>query len=140
MLYVDNQTSIQFHAKPLEAIMASLTDKEVELIIVNEATMRTINLENRGVDTSTDVLSFPISPFPHAPLGTIVINEAASSSAAEAFGHTLEEEFSLLFIHGLLHLLGFDHETDQGEMRKKEEVLIVAFNLPQSLIVRTESA
>jgi probable rRNA maturation factor len=50
------------------------------------------------------------------------------------------EELSLLFIHGLLHLLGYDHETDDGEMRQKETELIRELGLPESLIVRTEGA
>ncbi|MGJ9366302.1 rRNA maturation RNase YbeY, partial [Campylobacter jejuni] len=52
-------------------------------------------------------------------------------------GHSYEEEISLLFIHAMLHLLGFDHENDNGEMREKEKELIEHFNLPKSLIVRT---
>ena len=54
------------------------------------------------------------------------------------FGHDSEDELSLLFIHGLLHLLGFDHEVDNGEMRAKEKEIIQAFSLPSSLIIRTE--
>ena len=55
---------------------------------------------------------------------------------AKEYGHTFNEEFSLLFIHGILHLLGYDHEVDNGEHRAKEEELIKEFNLPDSLIIR----
>ena len=57
---------------------------------------------------------------------------------ANQLGHTQDDELSLLFIHGLLHLLGMDHEVDQGEMRTKEESIVRKFELPLSLIVRTQ--
>ena len=85
----------------------------------------------------TDVLSFPSDPFPGAPLGSIVISVDKVASVAQELGHSENDELSLLFIHGLLHLLGFDHEIDSGEMRAKEVELIEKFNLPKSLIVRT---
>ena len=52
-------------------------------------------------------------------------------------GHNIQDELSLLFIHGMLHLQGFDHENDEGEMRAREKELIEQFGLPDSLIVRT---
>ena len=90
------------------------------------------------MDKTTDVLSFPIDDFPHAPLGSILINYELAREKANELGHTHEEEIALLFIHGLLHLLGFDHEVDAGEMREKEARIIQAYALPASLIVRTE--
>ncbi len=72
------------------------------------------------------------------PLGSIVISADLVKEKATEFGHNAEDELSLLFIHGLLHLLGFDHEVDNGEMRDKEKDIIVNFSLPSSLIVRTE--
>jgi probable rRNA maturation factor len=72
------------------------------------------------------------------PLGSIVISADFVKQKAEEFNHSVDDEFSLLFIHGLLHLLGYDHELDSGEMREKERELIELFRLPLSLIVRTE--
>ena len=72
------------------------------------------------------------------PLGSIVISVDFVTQKAAEFQHSEEEEFTLLFIHGLLHLLGYDHETDNGEMREKEEQIITELNLPKSLIIRTE--
>jgi len=69
-----------------------------------------------------------------------VISAEYVQKGAQHFGHSCDDELALLFIHGLLHLLGYDHETDQGEMRAKEEALIKNFNLPKSLIVRTEES
>jgi len=53
-------------------------------------------------------------------------------------GHSYNDEVTLLFIHGLLHLLGFDHEVDNGQMREEERKLIEYFSLPKSLILRSE--
>jgi len=69
-------------------------------------------------------------------LGSIVISTDFVQEKAKEFKHSFNEEFTLLFIHGLLHLLGFDHEIDNGEHRLKEEELIEKFKLPSSLIVR----
>ena len=75
---------------------------------------------------------------PMSPLGSIVIAQGFVESKAKELGHTQKDECTLLFIHGLLHLLGFDHEVDSGAMREEEKKLIKKFNLPKSLIVRTE--
>ena len=122
----------------LSLIHKSLSNKEMELIFVDDAQIREINKTNRGIDKPTDVLSFPID-FPGAPLiGTVVISLDTAKRAATELGHPYEDEIKLLFIHGLLHLLGYDHEVDNGEMRRKEEELIEQFGLPASLIVRSE--
>jgi probable rRNA maturation factor len=71
------------------------------------------------------------------PLGSIIIAESFVKEKAAEHGHTIQDELSLLFIHGMLHLLGFDHENDDGEMRAREKELIEQFDLPKSLIVRT---
>ena len=98
-------------------------------------------MEYRGKNTPTDVLSFPLNcdMIEHIPLGSIVISIDYIILNSKILGHSLNDELSLLFIHGLLHLLGYDHEVDCGEMKAKEEALIKFFNLPNSLIVRTES-
>ena len=106
--------------------------------------MHSINTEHRGKESVTDVLSFPMeAPFTEQsifgmPLGSIVIAASFVKEKAALLGHSEQDELSLLFIHGMLHLLGFDHEVDSGEMRAREKELIVQFDLPKSLIVRTE--
>ncbi len=137
MLLIDNESNISLHVSLLEQICDAHTHKEVELLIVDAQSIQELNREHRGKDTPTDVLSFPIDDFPHSPLGSIVINHELAHEKAKELGHKIEEEIALLFIHGLLHLLGFDHEVDSGEMREKEEALINQYKLPQSLIVRT---
>lgn len=124
----------------LEKIANFLSPKDIELIFVNNKEMQEINLNQRNQNKTTDVLSFPLENIDeNIPLGSIVINTELAQEKAKEFGHSYEEELSLLFIHAMLHLLGFDHEKDNGEMRKKEEELIKYFKLPTSLIVRTIS-
>ena len=139
MLTIDNETTRTITATVLETICDHLCDKEVELLFVDDEAIRTLNLEHRGKDKATDVLSFPLEATPYAPLGTIVISVDTAQKVADELGHTLEDEVALLFIHGMLHLLGMDHEVDNGEMRDQEAALIQTFHLPQSLILRTES-
>jgi len=137
MLCIENESDISINEALLHQICDQFTTKEVELLLVDALTIHDLNREYRNIDKPTDVLSFPIDDFPHSPLGSIIINFELSKLKAEELGHSIEEEITLLFIHGLLHLLGFDHEVDNGEMRAKEEELIRTLNLPLSLIVRT---
>lgn len=135
MILCDEDINFKF----LEPIAAKLSDKDIELVFVEDEKMREINKAGRDVDKSTDVLSFPLQGVLGLNLlGSVVINLDAARRKAKEFGHSLEDETALLFIHGALHLLGFDHETDSGQMREKERELINFFNLPQSLIVRSE--
>ena len=118
-------------------IASSLTQKEIELILTSNEEIQEINSSTRGKDAPTDVLSFPYEVMPNVPLGSIVISADLVEEKAIVYKHSFENEFALLFIHGILHLLGYDHEIDNGEHRKKEEELIVQFDLPKSLIIRT---
>ncbi|MBU1667094.1 rRNA maturation RNase YbeY [bacterium] len=141
MLNIENLTNLTVNAVPLEDIAKELTSREIDLTICNNETIQEYNKEYRGKDTPTDVLSFPIeSDMEIMPLGSIVISADYVLQKATELGHRQEDELMLLFIHGLLHLLGYDHEVDNGEMRKKEESIIHTLNLPKSLIVRTEES
>ncbi|WP_345971478.1 rRNA maturation RNase YbeY [Sulfurimonas sp. HSL1-6] len=140
MIDIDNQTDFQPDFTLLDAIVDALDAGEMELVICDDETIRVLNRDHRGIDKATDVLSFPYDPMPMAPIGSIVISADHVRSGAARFGHSEAEECALLFLHGVLHLLGFDHETDEGEMRRKEEEIIKALGLPSSLIVRTEEA
>jgi len=137
MIELDNRTDKTYDFPLLEQIADYLTDQEIELILTDNAEIAEINREFRGIDKATDVLSFPSDPFPGAPIGSMVISVDKVASVAHELGHGENDEIALLFIHGLLHLKGFDHEVDNGEMRQKEVELIEKFNLPKSLIVRT---
>ena len=136
MIELDNRTSLQIEESLLNSIADTLTNKEIELIITTNDEIQEINRTQRGINTPTDVLSFPYEDIPI--LGSIVISQEFVKSKANELEHSQQDEYTLLFIHGLLHLLGFDHEVDSGEMREKEKMIIEQFNLPKSLIVRTE--
>ncbi|MDP1785570.1 MAG: rRNA maturation RNase YbeY [Sulfuricurvum sp.] len=138
MIELDNRTDKTYDFTKLEAIASALSPLEVELILTSNDEIANINQEFRGIDKPTDVLSFPNDPFPGAPLGTIIISVDKVDEVAKVLGHTQNDELSLLFIHGMLHLLGMDHEADCGEMRVEEERVVREFNLPLSLIVRTQ--
>jgi probable rRNA maturation factor len=144
MIDLDNQTDLSLDLSKLEQIADALSTKEVELIITDDETMYSLNTEHRGKESVTDVLSFPMeAPFTEQsifgmPLGSIIIAASLVKEKAAQLGHSEQDELSLLFIHGMLHILGFDHEVDSGEMRAREKELIEQFNLPKSLIVRTE--
>jgi len=96
-------------------------DCEVSVSFVTPEEIRTLNHDYRGKDSETDVLSFPGFPGSSA-LGDIVICVAVAKQQAEEYNHSFERELTFLAIHGLLHLLGYDHEIPQDEtlMRAKQ--------------------
>jgi len=136
MIELDNKTKLVVDEDFLNSIADFLTKKEIELIVTSQDEIQKINKEFRDIDKSTDVLSFPYNDMPMAPLGSIVISSWHVEQKAKELGHTPQDEMALLFIHGLLHLLGYDHEIDNGEMRENETKLINKFDLPKSLILR----
>jgi len=139
MLFIENSTQHTPDTQLLEAIADTRTGRDIELILVDDDAIRTLNRTHRDTDRATDVLSFPLEgEHPHQPLGTVVISLDHAQAAAAQLGHTVDAEIALLFVHGLLHLLGYDHESDTGQMRALEAEILGQFDLPQSLIVRTE--
>ena len=144
MLNIENLTDVSVPIKLLENIAKSLTSREIDLTLCYNPTIQQYNREYRQKNQATDVLSFPIendmiiSDNNFMPLGSIVISVDFVVQKAEEFEHSSHDEMALLFIHGLLHILGYDHEEDNGEMREEEALIIQRFNLPKSLIVRTE--
>jgi probable rRNA maturation factor len=140
MIFLENTTNFPLEIAPIEAIAQGQTSRDIELILVDDHAICELNRKHREVDHSTDVLSFPlVGEQDHIPLGTVVISIDHARDKAADLGHTIEDEIALLFLHGLLHLLGYDHETDHGQMRQKEHELIHQFALPKSLITRTET-
>ncbi len=141
MIFLENTTPTPIDTDRLDAIADTLTQRDIELILCDDPAMTTLNREHRGIDRPTDVLSFPLlGDHGHLPLGTIAVSLDRVREQARTFGHRPVDELALLFMHGLLHLLGYDHEKDTGQMRDREQALIAQFGLPQSLIVRTEDA
>lgn len=133
-----NQTTLVLDEIRLRAIAEALAPgKEVEVMIVGAGTMRAINKRERGKDKVTDVLSFPIEDPTGKHLGSLILCREKITELSMQLGHTVDEEAALLSVHGLLHLLGYDHETDKGEMRALEIAWIEKLGLPESLAVRT---
>lgn len=137
MIYFENQSKLVFKELNLEQIAQELSDCLVEVFVLDDEEMIRLNATYRNKNALTDVLSFPYDRvIPNLPLGSIAMSASLIEVKAREFEHSIEEELKLLFIHGFLHLLGFDHETDQGEHREREKELIEKFSLPPSLIVR----
>lgn len=137
MIDLENQTNKNIDILPLETIANDITSKDIELILTNNDEIQILNKEHRNIDKATDVLSFPLEfDMPNMPLGSIVISIDFVEQKAKEYNHSFNDELKLLFIHGLLHLSGYDHEIDNGEHRLKEEEMIKKYNLPDSLIVR----
>lgn len=108
---------------------------EVCVALVSDARIRRLNREFRGVDRPTDVLSFPAAEAGDASGDVVIATGVARRQAREA-GHGLPTELKVLALHGLLHLMGYDHERDGGEMARLERRLRTRHGLPAGLIER----
>ena len=111
---------------------------EVNVLIAPNAELRRLNRDFRHRDKPTDVLSFPAARSGKDIAGDIAISATIARANARRLGHTLAKELQVLILHGVLHLAGYDHETDSGAMRRKEERLRAQLGLPAALIARTE--
>jgi len=116
----------QFVRKVLIALRVDDDINEVSIAIVDDDTMRTLNRQFRKRNKTTDVLTFPADasdadPQAHGrPLGDIVISADQARRQATDQRHSLPTEVRYLILHGILHALGYDHETDDGEMNALE--------------------
>jgi probable rRNA maturation factor len=117
----------------------------VALALVTDRQIRSLNRRYRRLDRSTDVLSFP-APTPQSSargsgrdghLGDVAISLDTARRQAGRMGHSLGTELRVLALHGLLHLLGYDHERDRGEMARIERRLRRRGGLVQGLTERT---
>jgi probable rRNA maturation factor len=110
---------------------------ELSVHITSARELRTLNRRFRHKDKPTDVLSFPSLGIEG---GDIAIAREIAAENARNLGHSLNTELKILILHGLLHLAGFDHESDDGEMTARESQLRKQLGLPFGLIERTESS
>jgi probable rRNA maturation factor len=117
--------------------------KAFHCLITGDAELRSLNLRFRGKNSPTDVLSFPsgesdaaLAHRVDAPLGEIALSLARARSQAREYGHSVENEICILMLHGILHLLGMDHETDDGRMARAEVRWRRKLGLPAGLIER----
>ncbi|WP_260737143.1 rRNA maturation RNase YbeY [Tunturiibacter lichenicola] len=115
---------------------------EVEVLLSDDSTLLRLNKSFRGKNKPTDVLSFPGPPQikgQPAHAGDLAISLETAARQADSFGHPLRDEVRILLLHGLLHLSGLDHETDNGEMATRESHLRRQLRLPNTLIERTSA-
>ena len=104
-------------------------------LLTTDRELRRLNREFRKQDHATDVLSFP-SGAGNDSLGDIAISYSRAKRQAAEFGHSVQGEIEILMLHGVLHLLGMDHETDRGQMARIENRWRAALGLPCGLIAR----
>lgn len=122
----------------LQSVAPARAHGSVAIAVVPDARVRSLNRRYRKKDQNTDVLSFPAND--EAFLGDIVIAAGVARRQANAAGHSLQTELRILALHGLLHLLGYDHEQDTGQMARLERRLRRQGGLREGLIERAAPA
>lgn len=130
-------------ARPVERMARLIRDRVARgrgfhCRISGDAELRRLNSEFLGLDYPTDVLSFPSGR--EGSLGDIAISIQRARAQARRFGHSVEREIGVLMLHGALHLLGMDHETDGGRMARVEARWRRELGLPGGLIERSNQA
>jgi len=131
--------SRRIRRRELRAFFAEMTTRvapgrEIVCLISDDAELRRLNREFRCADYATDVLSFPSESG-----GEIAISFDRAAAQAAEHGHSLDDELRILMLHGALHLAGFDHEKDSGEMARAETRWRKTFGLPVGLIERAHA-
>ena len=136
--FIDDGLGARWDEPRLSTLITSIVARErphlvdfvIGLHLVNDATIQELNATHRGKDAPTDVLSFPLEspgfvlpPGERVNLGDVVVSYPTAVAQAEEYGHPLERELAYLVAHGVLHVLGYDHEveSEQRVMRQKEE-------------------
>ena len=126
-----------------EAQAAVRLSGQVAVLLTTDAALRSLNRRFRGKNKATDVLSFPADTGTHAAekiAGDLAISVPTARRQASGQGHTLTMEIKVLMLHGLLHLAGYDHEADGGQMERRERVLRGRLGLPLGLIERSATS
>ena len=136
----DIEETITLAMKTMGELYA-VTDAEVSITFTDDEHIWELNKKYRGIDRPTDVLSFAlneseepeiIGDFPNV-LGDIVISLPRAEAQAEAYGHSVKREIVFLAVHGMLHLLGYDHmeEAERSEMEQEQRIVMEKLNLPR---------
>jgi probable rRNA maturation factor len=113
----------------------------VTVLVTTSRELRRLNQRFRGKDTPTDVLSFPPTHLAAKGFaGDVAISADIAAQNARRLGHSAAEEIKILALHGVLHLSGYDHETDNGTMARREERLRKQLGLPVGLIERNSTS
>src|SRR5271155_5267757 len=129
------------------AVRAAGCSGAASVLLTNDERIRELNRDFRGKNSPTDVLSFPAVVWEFESreghktknAGDLAISLETAARQAKSLGHSLATEVKVLILHGALHLAGFDHETDAGEMARKEIRLRRQLGLPSGLIERTSA-
>ena len=156
IIFENNQDKIEVHdglCDLIERVAETVLEQEefsqeceISVLFVDDEEIRTYNHEHRGIDKSTDVLSFPMLEYDEdgeiisedigfgdvLMLGDIVLSLEHAKAQSEEYGHSFEREVGFLTAHSMLHLLGYDHEEDEESrltMREKEEKALSALGL-----------
>ena len=157
MVELDNRTDEVVDPAGVVAVVTAVleaegvADAELAVLLVDEPEMQALNREHRGRDAVTDVLSFPIDVDDELPeglprlLGDVVVCPAQARRQAAEGGVTGGRELTTLLVHGTLHLLGYDHEADAGEMLARQDDLVdrlpdVSWTAPDSASARSREA
>ena len=110
---------------------------EVTVLLTTDAAIRNLNRRFRGKNKPTDVLSFPVENLIQSPeKGDLAISVETALKQSMEQDHSLAIEIKILILHGLLHLAGYDHESDSGQMQRRERTLRAQLRLPEGLIER----
>jgi probable rRNA maturation factor len=120
-------------AKVLRSEVAG--DRDFTCLITDDRELQRLNREFLQKDYATDVLSFP-SGEREGNLGDIAISSGRAAAQATQYGHSVQQEIQILMLHGVLHLVGLDHESDKGQMSREEKRWRKRLNLPTGLIER----
>jgi probable rRNA maturation factor len=121
----------------LRARRATGVRGSVNVLVTSNAEMKSLNRRFRGKDKATDVLSFPAAPDAKKKFaGDIAISAEIATQNARSLNHAPGVEVKILTLHGILHLCGYDHERDRGQMARREQKLRRELNLPVGLIER----
>jgi probable rRNA maturation factor len=111
---------------------------KVNVLVTSSTEMKSLNRRFRGKDKPTDVLSFPAEAGSQEGLaGEIAVSAEIAAHNARALGHSPAEEVKVLVLHGILHLRGYDHECDNGQMARREKQMRAKLRLPSGLIERS---
>ena len=126
------RTALKEFARTLRDLIAK--GREFHCLISDDRELRRLNRQFLGADYATDVLSFPLNH--NGLLGELAISADRAAAQAREFGHSQLDEVRILMLHGVLHLMGMDHETDRGAMARAEARWRRKLNLPVGLIGR----
>ena len=143
------ETDIAALKAAMDGFLTADTDTVIELLFVSDTEIRRLNRETRGVDKVTDVLSYPTldgicgrairkKEHPYGldedgrlTLGSVVVCRERAKQQSEEYGHSYKRELHYLFVHGVMHCLGYDHieEQDKNAMRQAEEKVLAAMGI-----------